>query len=139
MNVLKGIALVVGISSLFAVLVWIAGAFTGAGHGCYFLLETVVAPFFGAGVFATVGALGFWPLVSVLLALRRFLISRIAATLALVIHYVGVVAVMSRPGWDDGIAKSWSYFPGAVAAFFGAYIASQVFMWLLIARKQSAD
>ena len=138
MNWLKTIGIVVGISSLYYGLVIIAGAFTGAGHGSYFFLEAVVAPFLGSGLFATVGTIMFWPLVSILLALRRFSACRIAAAVGLVAHYLGIAIICSKAGWDDGVGRVWEYWPGTVAAFVALYFGSQIFMWVLIARKQNS-
>lgn len=137
MRVVKAIAIIVGISALYHCLFFLGGAFTGAGHGSYFFIELIAAPFFGAGIFASIGMIAFWPLESVLLALHRFLACRIAAAVGIVTHYIGAVSVCVHTTWDRDLGKAWAYFPGLVAGFFAAYIGSQILMWVLILRRQN--
>lgn len=133
MRVVKGFALVVGISIFFVALAFFASFFTGAGHGSYFFLAIIGAPF---SVFETAAPMGliFWPGVGILFALRRFIVCRIVAKGSLIIHYIGIIMVCFQTEWTY-VYKAWRALPELVIAFVLLYLGSQIFMWWLLSRK----
>ena len=135
MSALKAIALVVGVSVLYFGLIYVGGAFTGAGHGSDFFVAAMLAPFSASEVLAPCGMI-LWPAVAVLLALRRFPACRIAAAAALALHYSGIVIVSFQTEWFY-VGKVWHSLPGVVVAFVAIYFGSQAFMWWLIIRTMT--
>ncbi len=136
MRALKAIAIVVAISALYYGLMVCGAGFTGAGHGSDFFLLALFAPFSASEAIAPVGLL-LWPALALLLALRRFPACRVSAIVVLVLHYFGVVIVSFQTDWGY-VRKVWHSMPIMVAAFVVVYLASQVFMWTWIMRKQYA-
>jgi hypothetical protein len=136
MSPLRSIALVVGISALYCGLVFVGYAFTGAGHGSDFFGAALLAPFSASESMALLG-LVLWPVIGMLLAFRRFRACQVAAAAVLVLHYVGIVVVSFQTDWYY-IGRVWQSLPLMVVAFVAAYFGSQIFMWVLITRKQNA-
>jgi len=134
MSTLKGIILVLGISALYCGLAFMGYAFIGAGHGSEFFGQAILAPFSISGTLVLFG-LTLWVLVGVLLALRRFHRYRTAAAAILALHYLGVLAVSFQTDWYY-VGKVWQSLPVMVLVFLIGYLASQVFLWLLITRRQ---
>jgi hypothetical protein len=129
MRTIKGLALVLSISGLYGALIFVAASFTGAGHGSYFFGSALLAPFSGAAALEVLG-FGLWPVVGILLALRRVPACRIAAGTILVLHYFGIAMVSVPRDWD--VRKVWDLFPVEVSAVAVAYFGSQMFFWILI-------
>lgn len=130
MAVVKSIALVLGLSALFYGLAFLGFASGGAGHGSSFFGEAVLAPFSLIPDFWWFG-LGFWPVVGVLLALRRFYPCRILAGVFLAFHYLGVAGVIVHTEWYY-VGKVLQSLPLMVFLFVLGYVGSQVFLWMLI-------
>ena len=128
--------MVVVISALYYGLMFWSAGFTGAGHGSDFFLSALFAPFSASEAIAPFGLL-LWPVLALLLALRRFQACRVSAMVVLVLHYLGVVLVSFQTDWVY-VGKVWHSMPVMVAAFILVYFASQVFMWTWIMMKQYA-
>ena len=139
MNALKSIALVVGISALYFALIFVGYAFGGAGHGSLFFAAALLAPFSTSDGIEGLSPLGLvvWPTVGTLLAFRRFRSCQISCAVVLVVHYVGVVVLSFRTDWYY-VGELWRKMLPIVAPFVAAYFGSQIFMWVLITRKQHA-
>lgn len=136
MRAIKATVLVGGIILVYCGLFFLSAAFTGAGHGSDFFLEALVAPFSASEMIAPVG-LALWPLVAILVGMRRFLLCRIAARAVLCLHYAGIGFLCFQTDWSY-VGKVWRSMPGMVVTFIGIYLASQIFMWVTIARGSSA-
>jgi hypothetical protein len=136
MSALKSIALAFGISILYFGLVFVGYAFTGAGHGSEYFGAALLAPFSTSEGFAMLGLM-LWPVVGTLLAFRRFRSCQIAAAAILVLHYLGVVLLSFQTDWYY-VGRVWHSMWPIVAAFVVVYLGSQIFMWVLITRRQHA-
>ena len=136
MSALKSIALAVGISILYFGLVFVSQACTGAGHGSEYFGAALLAPFSVLEGFAGLG-LALWPVVGTLLAFRRFRSSQIAAATILILHYLGVMVVSFQTDWYY-VGRVWHSMPAIVVALITAYFGSQIFMWILLTRRQHA-
>jgi hypothetical protein len=137
MNALRAIALFVGITALYHGLIFASAALTGAGHGSYFFFNALLAPFSTIPLIAPIG-LVLWPVVALLLALRRFSVCRKCIEIILAIHYFGILIVCAQTDWHY-VHKVWRSMPGLVAGFVAVYVCSQVFMWKLLRGKPQLD
>jgi hypothetical protein len=136
MRAIKAIVPIVGIVLVYYGLFFLSAAFTGAGHGSYFFLEALVAPFSASEVIAPAGLI-LWPLVAILVGMQRFRLCRIAARAVLCLHYAGIAILSFQTDWSY-VGKVWRSMPGMVVTFVGVYLASQTFLWVTIARGSSA-
>ncbi|MBI3415005.1 MAG: hypothetical protein HY043_06735 [Verrucomicrobia bacterium] len=137
-EVLKGAAIVVGISALYHKLAHLSAALTGAGHGTAYFFQAILSPLslINTELFELASII-FWPLVAVLLAFRRLTFCRYFVVAALVLHYVGILIVSFRTDWYY-IGKVWHTLPLLVTELLGAYFASQIFVWSLIIPPKKA-
>lgn len=133
MRATKAIILVVGILVVFWGLYFLSAAFAGAGHGSYFFYEALLAPFSVVTVTSPI-CLILWPLVAILVGLRDFVLCRIVARSALVLHYAGIALLSFQTDWYY-VGKVWRSMSGMVITFIGVYVAGQVFLWSLLARN----
>ncbi len=136
MSTLRSITLAFGITVLYCGLVFVGYAFTGAGHGSEFFGAALLAPCSTSEGLAMLG-LVLWPIVGTLLAFRRFRSCQIAAAAILILHYLGVVVLSFRTDWYY-VGQVWHSVWPLVAAFVAVYLGSQIFMWVLITRRQPA-
>lgn len=137
MSALKSIGLTLTITIFYFGLIFLTVGFGGAGHGSVFFYEALLAPFsLLEEPFVELG-LALWPAVAILLAFNRFRFSHIAAAALLIIHYLGIVTVSLRTDWYY-VGKVWHAAAPIVVIFMGAYLGSQIFMWVLITRRSHA-
>ena len=133
-DVFKGIVIIVGLSGLYEALIWVAGSLTGAGHGTDFFYAAVLAPLSVSS--ALMPARTFlWPLVAVMLVLRRFAFCKATLIVVLIAHYLGVLAWIARTDWEHTFQVCFEC-PKEVGLFSVAYFGSQIFMWKLILPKK---
>ncbi len=136
MSMSKATALAVGITIFYFVLMVISFAFTGAGHGSGFFGAALLAPF--SGVFFALG-FALWPVVAFLVAFRhRFRLGRFIAAGILIVHYLGIARLCYRTDgaeWNY-VGKVWRSAGDIVLIFLILYLGSQIFFWLMIARRK---
>ncbi len=110
-------------------------ALTGAGHGTPFFFQVLLSPFADDSL----GFLGLlqWLTLAVLLGVRHVYMCKVAATVILLVHAVGVVHLCLNADWND-VGRVWgpAYLVFFILPWLAAYLGGQAFMWRLIFQKK---
>lgn len=122
----------VGIPVWYALLTFAGFAFSGGGHGSSFFGEAMLSPISSGN--APLLGLIFWLAVGLLLAFRRFPVSRLAASIALLCHYAGICMLSLQTDWAY-VKRVWQSLPVFLGVLLMAYLVSHIFMWGLIVSK----
>jgi hypothetical protein len=135
MRVILSILRVLGLTAIFTFLHFFAGAFTGAGHGTFYFLEMLMAPFAPSdSLFRSYVLFGLWPIVAILVEFRSNNGCRIAAAVLLILHYLGVALVTFREDMNH-VVHTLEKLPLLALSFLILYFWSQIYFWWMIGRR----
>src|SRR5581483_5211245 len=140
MKVVKGTAIIAGIAVWFYGMLFFGFLFSGVvpDGGDPFLAKLVLAPF-GSVVFEPAAdrtifswlVMGIWPLVGVLVVLRRFLVCRVLASGILLLNYCGIISLTWDTDWYH-VAKVWNSESAPIIVFLTVYLSSQICLWFFL-------
>jgi len=132
---LKGAGFVMLVSVMFFLLGFMGVAAIGDGHGTAYLFVVVTAPFSGGDdIWLGLAALClFWPMVGLMIALRRWAVCALVGAILLLGHYAGIV-------WLHLVGiNEWSYIdklfgPGLVILipWLAVYVGMNMWFWRML-------
>ena len=140
MKAFKALSLLIAIPFFYRGLIFFGFLFAGAGHGTDYFGAAMLAPFstFSESGWTLESGTALWVLVGIFLAFREKLTCRIAACVALILHYLGIISLsVQREHWDD-VRKVWNTATWEVIVFVMFYFLSQIFLWGLIVQSKRA-